>query len=800
MEETKNIEKKGASEKRMYISAPQLKKPYTSPAVAVGVGILFGENGPKAMRILIRRDLNVKLSSFEVKFRFSSLPLACEDEENQYFDFVYDKPDINTKEYFSIPLNHIPVELKENCTPMVSAVTYEHGKRVTYRISDFEEAVTGYSPQLREYFAFMIAREKNNSPRSGSGQGEETQGAAVQSVPNDPVTKPRSATEAVPSVPPKKKIRKSRRSVFGTPGGILVLVLLVAALGAVAATVFDPHSGNTPSASSETVSLSRKEVSNLTAAKDFSEAYRLVSSYEEETALLQEVCGLAVKHYLSIRDFERAYLYASAAPEPFSGEVYESFVEYFAEEGRYREAYDFLSSREDGAEALQTLCANAVDFYLAERDFENAYFYAAAAPQSLEEKVFALAEKSFVEEGTVNPGALAILQKKDDAGELDTLISETVGELEDFDTAYSMAISIKDETIRAKAVLDVSMERMKTLVDENDLTGAYELFTDASSYWKETQKIECLTRMISYSSIHKNTAGAIFFRKLSGEDTSSVEVAAEDLSVRANPEAVYFHLTEKQKRSYHAVCFDLYKEPYYILSGALQGTDITDAVSVSVSEFLTLVLHADGTVSAPENNVRNLTLEMPERKDVVQISAGQNHAVFLHADGTVSASGSNPFGQLNVGAWTNVVKIVAGADFTAGLLSDGTLVACGSNLSGQCNVSEYAQVLDIAACDQSLVLLFRDGSVKVVGDVSLGLKRADYFNNVKRIRAAASCIIAETEKGSFLMAHEAANADGGTVMRWSNVRWFAAGALCIGNVDTYGRVNIEGDGTPVKGE
>jgi len=97
-----------------------------------------------------------------------------------------------------------------------------------------------------------------------------------------------------------------------------------------------------------------------------------------------------------------------------------------------------------------------------------------------------------------------------------------------------------------------------------------------------------------------------------------------------------------------------------------------------------------------------------------------------------------------------------------------------------------------------LIILFRDGSVKVVGDVSLGLKRADYFNNVKRIRAAASCIIAETEDGTYLMAHETTNADLGSVMRWSNVRWFAAGSLCIGSVDTYGRVAIEGDGAPIK--
>jgi len=546
------------------------------------------------------------------------------------------------------------------------------------------------------------------------------------------------------------------------------------------------------------VELSDKELSNLLASKNFSKAYQLVSLYGDVVDV-QNVCEQAAKHYESVSNFDKAYLYASAAPDSFEGKVIASFAEYFIEQNRFDEAYDFLCTLDDSGDGLQTLCGAAVEHYLDEGDFLTAYSYGERAPVSLTEDVFRAAEESLLREGEVNPGALAVLQMTDHDGELDQLIAENAGSIGDFEIAYSLAVSIKDEALRAGTVYDVSLNRMKTLVDENNLADAYALYTDASAYITDKQKQECQTRMVSYSAMKKNTAGEILFRTLRGEDTSVIAVQPEDLSVRGNLGEVYFLLTEKQKRDYHSVCFDLYKEAYYIQSGALAGTDITDAVSVSTFEYQTIVLHADGTVSALGNDGHNLVLDMPADRDIVQIAAGRNHAVFLHNDGTVTGCGNGKWGQLNVSGWKNVVKVVSGADFTVGLLADGTLVACGSNLSGQCEVSEYTRVLDIAACDQSLVILFRDGSVKMVGNVSFGLKRADQFTGIKRIRAAAACVIAETENGTYKMAHEGTDAYVGSVLQWSNVRWFAAGAFCIGNVDTYGRINVEGDGAPVKG-
>lgn len=796
------MEEKTQTKHPIYYNVPQLKKTYTSPASVVGIAVFGGAQDSVSLRIIVKRDRSVRLSSFRLMFRLSVQPIEQEVKGLQFHPFVYDKEDLNTRDYLYITLNLPREKFKGGCTALVTDVTFENGKSVSFRFSDFEEpAETGAgsnlrnaSPLLREYAAYLSAKEK----------GQPAAAPTVQSAGNERKRPANPSPSAVPPMGKRKKIKKSRRSAFSTPGGILVLVLVIAAIAAIAISggAFEkktpPSEETTPAETEAVKELSEKEVANLIAAKNFSEAYHMVEPFEE-TALLQDVCKQAVKHYQSVRDFDLAYLYASAAPFPFVKEVLDSFTEYFISLNRFDDAYDFLKEHDEGGETLQTLCSAAVDFYLAGSDFETAYFYAENAPQSLEDRVFHAAEQSLVNEGDVNPGALSILQKNDDTGELDALIAEAVGSIEDFETAYTLAVSVKDEEIRSRTVLTVSIGKMKEYVDQNDLASAYDLYCQAAQYLTSKHKNECFTRMISHATIQKSTAGVIFFKSLNGEDTSAIAVPPEDYSIRKNAAEVYFLLSEKQKRSYHSVYFDLYKEAYYIQGNALVGTAITDATSVSSYENQTLVLHLDGTVSRIDNEGHNqVVLEMPTRKDIVQIAAGLEHAVFLHSDGTVSGTGSNKEGQLRVNAWSRVMKVAVGDDFTVGLLADGTLIACGSNRSGQCDVEEYSRVLDIAACDQSLIILFRDGSVKVVGDVSLGLKRADYFNNVKRIRAAASCIIAETEDGTYLMAHETTNADLGSVMRWSNVRWFAAGSLCIGSVDTYGRVAIEGDGAPIK--
>jgi alpha-tubulin suppressor-like RCC1 family protein len=55
----------------------------------------------------------------------------------------------------------------------------------------------------------------------------------------------------------------------------------------------------------------------------------------------------------------------------------------------------------------------------------------------------------------------------------------------------------------------------------------------------------------------------------------------------------------------------------------------------------------------------------------------------------VVAVGDNPYGQCDVGTWTNIVNIAAGWRHTVGLKADGTVIAVGNNGYGQCNVGRW---------------------------------------------------------------------------------------------------------------
>ncbi|MBI2806017.1 MAG: Ig-like domain-containing protein [Planctomycetes bacterium] len=80
---------------------------------------------------------------------------------------------------------------------------------------------------------------------------------------------------------------------------------------------------------------------------------------------------------------------------------------------------------------------------------------------------------------------------------------------------------------------------------------------------------------------------------------------------------------------------------------------------------------------------------------IIDIADGNSHALFLRSDGTVWASGSNAFGELGDGTFTehsapapvagltNVVAIAAGVETSLALRSNGTVWAWGRNLYGQ---------------------------------------------------------------------------------------------------------------------
>jgi len=773
-------------ERSVYYNVPRLTEAVRGPAAAVGAAVVLQGQNPSVVRIIIHRDPDVRLSSFTLLYRFSGQPLRTRDEEHPFFKFVYDLPDLNRKDYIClrriIPEN-TPVA---GCTVLISSVTLENGETIAYRLGDYEEPQTTCigsdaslaEPELQEYFRYHAAAKASRTAAVPAGE---------------PAVRKKTKKEKK-AKPPKKISRRKkliRRRAIENAAGITAVIVIGLAVISVGIMRALPGADSSGSASSP-----ENRLAVMLAANRYSEAYQLVTRFDDER-VLQEVCEKAAEHYQFVKNFEKAYLYAAAAPRPFDGDVIDAFADYFISQNRHADAVAFLKKQDGYDAALQKVCDSAVRLCLAEADYTGALSYAETAPESLESMVYDHAADALLGQGTIDAPSLSILSGMSDEEAFDSIILQKMEAADDLTTEFSLAIQLKSKSMRAERVKELCVRGMKSYVDAKDLGKAGTFYKRCSKVLDETGRADCLKQISDYCYTSDNTAGTIYFTALDGGDTSSFTVRPEDAGIREYLQDVYFLLNAQQKRAYHAVSFDLYKEAYRIRNGALEGTDITDAVSVSTFEYQTIVLHTDGTVSAIENDGHNKVLSLPADRDIVQIAAGLDHAAFLHDDGTVTVAGSNALGQCGTGGWKSVVRIAAGADFTAGLLADGTLVACGSNLSGQCEVGRYTDVCDIAACDQSLVILFKDGSVAVAGDVSMGLKQAERFTQVRRIRAASSCILAERTNGTYLMAHSTANADTGSVSSWRKAEEFAAGSVCIGYVDASGEIHIKGDGSPV---
>lgn len=143
---------------------------------------------------------------------------------------------------------------------------------------------------------------------------------------------------------------------------------------------------------------------------------------------------------------------------------------------------------------------------------------------------------------------------------------------------------------------------------------------------------------------------------------------------------------------------------------AMVTTD-TKFVSLAFGQNTTAALADDGTVWAwgdgshgqlgqgvAGNDLNeedsSTPLQVPGITDAVAVVRGYNQTLVLHADGTVSAFGENRYGQLGDGttenrdmpvkpAVSNIVQIASGASFSLAVDSEGRVWSWGQNSNGQ---------------------------------------------------------------------------------------------------------------------
>jgi len=764
----------------LYYNAPVPQEKSGIAAICVGINYSEKENEKPVLRFIVKRDLSIRIKSLTLVYRFSALPMGVKDDANPYYRFVCEKEDINDQEYIVLRSSYTVDEVPVGCTAVVSSVVLENGETAAYKSSAFREpefpVVTSDTATmgslLEEYFSYRNAEKQ-----------------ALEEADRDPVnslTRKAAAVITAEEQPKRKKRRQKliRRHTAETIAALLSVIVLVCGI------VFIGSLRKTgePSLSSE--------VAELIAAGRYGDAYKTVLDLEDEEGL-QIVCRTASSHYLHAKDYRNAYLYASAAPEPFDREVIDVFISLLLTQNRQEEAYEFLIKMPGYDDAMQRVCASAVDLFIELEEYDRALYYGARAPESLENYVMQKASANIIVNGRINEAILNSLAKIEDEAKFDSMAAWAADLLRNnqaFNEAAVVASRIHDEEKRSSALETICILGMKAAMQNGKLDKAIAVYQSCSPAMKDEDIKESVRAMIDYSRSNGKTAGLLYFSNMLSENTTTVEITADEDSIRRYP-VVWQYMTAIQKRSYHARTLALYKEAYRIMDGAVEG--IKNAVSVTASEHLALVLLGDGSVKSLSGSGRNKELSLPADCDIVQAVVGRDHAVFLHNNGTVTGCGSNSNGQLDTSSWKNVWKIAAGGDFTAGLRTDGTVVTCGSNKSGQRETEGISGVIDIAACDNTLVLLMDDNTLVLLGEVSMGLKEADDFTDVRRLRAGGNCIIAENSRGSYMLAYGSRNASAGSVITWKNITEFAAGSVCIGSVDAEGAMKIEGDGACV---
>lgn len=139
---------------------------------------------------------------------------------------------------------------------------------------------------------------------------------------------------------------------------------------------------------------------------------------------------------------------------------------------------------------------------------------------------------------------------------------------------------------------------------------------------------------------------------------------------------------------------------------------IGDAVAVAAGAAHSVVLHADGRVSAFGRAAGGVLTVPGEARGAVAIAAGGYFSLALKPDGRVVAWGDDSFGQTRVPeAATNVVALAAGSYHGVALRRDGRVVAWGEGSNGALDVpADLRDVLTVSAGGYHTQVLVREGA------------------------------------------------------------------------------------------
>ncbi len=662
---------------------PVLLPAYRSPASVERVQLIRRPDGSSIMRIIIRRDLRVSLERLTFRYRLSSAKIGEPDPLHSFRTCDYTENDLNDHERITFN-GMIPAGMNiQGCCAYISSVRLSDGRVFQYEAAQFGNPLPKTAPD-------------GNAPKKRL---------------------PDAVSKVIAGASDPAGVKKARRTKLAVILSVIGVVVAAEIVGGVLLSRYLGVSGS---------------VDWLIGEGCYNEAYKIALDSGRED-LIQSVCEKASVQLFTDGDLESAYIYASAAPEPFPEMVIEHAL------------------------------SSAVQFPSSE----------------------------------INENALRVAKMTKDDARYNSLISSIVemyAESNRYAPAIRAAEELRDTAERDRLREEIFNTAIDYYVSKSrfgELLAFVEDLKTVSSFGLTDEKAS--SAIMASCQARGSSVGALYFANHYGLPADSITVGPEDMAVRSSLDVTYALLTSDQKRTLHARTLAFGSSVVQVKGGTVAGTKITDAVSVDSSEAYTLVLRSNGLVSILDTATFKDVAGAPAYADVVQAAAGENHALFLHANGIVSAYGDNSQGQCDVGEWTDIVAVAAGSGFSVGLKKDGTVVACGANGAGQCDVADYRNVMAIAAGAQTTVMLFEDRTIGVQGYRSFGISDAEKLTGVTRIRAGRSGILAETEDDRYYLFSGLPTGDAGNPYNWRSIRDFDVGLVAIAAVDSSGNLLLDGE-------
>ena len=753
------------NEKLRFFDVISLPEGTFAPASVESAILVESEDGEKTLRFFIRRDLNVPLRSFVLSYRFSDKPFGEDDADNPFFNCVYKSESINKKEYISFR-GKVPEDYAvDGCQSFISSVELADGGTITFSPADLigGNGTAGDKPA-----------DQSDSPEAPDSS---------------------DAADGVDVIFDNKAEKSAKDSAEKSGGADIE---------------YDGKEAESDDAGKPDVEY----VSDGDKADNASEGIKWDNSAKEG---VPEADANAEKHrHHHRRSLNPAYktriiitvicICLLGAGLCF-GIYYQrtgskATVDGLRREMKYAEAYK-VAERCRRSDLQKEICAEASQYYLEKGDYANAFAFAYASPDRFSDEIAVEALDKLVasDAKAMDTELFAVAKKLSNDERFDESmiqLAKRFASEKDYPSAMRAATSVRTESKQAELSEKIFLEGIGYYTSDTMYKNAVAFI---HSYGKGKSSdgsvsADTVSSIVEHCISIGDKASAIMLSDYFKLDYSGIEIAPGEESITGMLDSVYPLLTPAQKRAYHAKPFSFYKEPFIIKDGALEGTAITDAVSVDTYEYHTVILHRDGKITSLENGGHNVSEQFPAKEDAVQVATGLLHTVILYSNGTVIAVGDNTYRQCEVGAWTDIVAVDAGRFFTVGLKADGTVVATGSDQCGQCNVSDLKNVKWIGCCDQTTVVRFTDDTVRVRGSMSGKLRNANDFTDVKRISAGGSCIVIEKKDGTFDIADGCIMGSSGNVSGFTDIASFVAGEAAVAYVGNDGAISFTGDGAP----